>query len=187
MEEMNNRKLAAVLAAASMAGVLAMGGCAPQQSPGDTPGAQQGGPQTGSTAPATEQSTELLMLNDQLKAALGSAYSDSWIEGGRLHVAITTREAEKAVSRAGAVPKLVTFDVAQLEAALRAVAAWQASLPPAQASAIHRIISDGRNGTVTIYVDTTQLDAISGAAATDRPAGNVPLLIKESAGLPTPQ
>ncbi len=186
---MNGRKLAAVLTAATMTGALGLGGCGPD---GTT-----GAPAPGTTAPGTtaaaqgtasagRQSTGLLMLNDTLKAKLGSAYSDSWIEGNRLHVAVTTQDAAKIVSDAGAIPKLVTFDAAQLEAALQAVVSWQASLPQQQAAAIHKILTDGRTGTVTIYVAAGQLGAVSAAAAKANPAGKVPLVVKESAGRPTP-
>ncbi|MCQ9164830.1 MULTISPECIES: hypothetical protein [unclassified Arthrobacter] len=182
---MKGRKMAAVLVAATMTGALAMAGCGQEQAPAG-PGTSTTGPQSSETTPATRTSTELLALKDTLKSKLGSAYSDSWIEGGRLHVAVTTPEAEKTVAAAGAIPKLVTFNAAELESALKSVAAWQASLPPDQAAAIYKIIPDGRSGTVTIYVAAGQLEAISAAAAQARPAGKVPLAIRVSTGPATP-
>ncbi|PYI66183.1 hypothetical protein CVV68_15440 [Arthrobacter livingstonensis] len=182
---MNGRKMTAVLVAATMTGALGMSGCGQDQSPG-THSTSAPGPRSATTSPTAQQSTELLMLNDSLKAKLGSAYSDSWIEDKQLHVAVTTQDAAKVVSEAGAIPKLVDFDAAQLEAALRAVAAWQATLPQDQAAAIHRIITDGRSGTVTIYVTSEQINTVSAAAAKANPTGRIPLAIKESTGLATP-
>jgi hypothetical protein len=184
---MNGRKIALVIAAATMTGALGMSGCVPDRSPGTPPAATpSGGSPPGGSTQTARQSTDLLKLNDTLKSKLGSAYADSWIEGGRLHVAVTTKEAKEVVSRTGAVPKLVAFDAVQLAAAVRAVAAWQASLPPEQAASIHRIISDGRTGTVTIYVAAAHMDTISAAAAKAAPAGKVPLAVKLSPGLATP-
>ncbi|MGA7204754.1 MAG: hypothetical protein WBX27_09010 [Specibacter sp.] len=176
---MNSRKLAAVTLAAVMSGSLGMSGCA-----SSTGGATNSG--TSSAQPQESESTALLLLNDSLKEKLGAAYSDAWIEGNKLHVAVTTKDAEKTVTDAGAVPLLVSINAAQLEATVQAISAWQARLPVALGAAIHQIIPDGRTGTVTIFVAPDQLDAVTKAAANDKPAGTVPLVIKESPGLATP-
>lgn len=174
---MNSKKMAAAVLAATMTGVLGMSGCATPQDPKSSSSTQ-------SSSPA--ETSALLLLNDSLRTQLGDAYADSWIEGAKLHVAVTTEAAAAIVTRAGAIPKLVTIDAAQLEAALQSVAAWQAKLPSGQATAIHKIIPDGRTGAITIFVDPTQLDAVAKAAAADKPAGKVELVIKESTGLATP-
>lgn len=158
-----------------------MSGCGQGLTP--EPGTSSG---STSSRPSDAEVSALLRLNENLKTQLGGAYSDSWIEGATLHVAVTTEAAKKIVADAGAIPTLVTFDAAQLEAALASVAAWQATLPAEQSAAIHQIIPDGRTGTVTIYVAPLQLDAVAAAAAADKPAGAIPLVIKESAGLATP-
>jgi hypothetical protein len=180
---MGNGKQVAAGMALALGAVLAVTGCGS--------GAGAGGPASSPAssqepAPDAAKTTALLQLNEQLRQKLGPAYSGSWIEGAVLHVAVTTQAAKKIVTGAGAVPLLVTFNASQLEAAVRAVSRWQSTLPAVQGRAIHQIIPDGRAGTVTIYVAAEQIAAVTRAAATDKPAGNVPLLIKESAGLPTP-
>jgi len=157
-----------------------MSGC------GTAPTGESGGIQGPSSHPGAAEVSALLRLNEELKTRLGTAYSDSWVEGTTLHVAVTTERAKGIAAEAGAIPLLVAFDAAQLEAAMQSVAAWQATLPTEQATAIHKIIPDGRTGTVTIYVAPQLLDTIARAAATDKPAGEVPLRVKESAGLATP-
>jgi len=199
---MTSSKLAALAVAASMTGVLGMAACGQ----GSATGAQSPGEQASAgtvpsssatsasatstagsgTTPGAAETNALLQLNDSLKTRLGAAYADAWIEGNKLHVAVTTKEAETIAANAGAVPALVTINAAELEKAVEAVAAWQTRLPVAQGAAIHRIIPDGRTGTVTIYVAPAQLAAVARAAAADKPTGSVPLLLKESTGIPTP-
>ncbi|MFQ4148616.1 hypothetical protein AAGW05_07965 [Arthrobacter sp. LAPM80] len=176
---MKSQKIAAIALAAAMTGALGMSACGTNSGPAE--------PAPSSSAPdSPSDSGSLLLLNDSLRAKLGDEYSDSWIEGNKLHVAVTTKAAAAIVTAAGAIPKLVTINAAQLEAALQAVSAWQARLPADQGAAIQRIIPDGNTATITIYVAADQLDAVSRAAAADKPAGAVPLVIKESAGLATP-
>lgn len=187
---MGNGKQVAAGMALALGAVLAVSGCG--SGAGGAGGTGAAGPASSpasspEAAPDAAKTTALLQLNEQLRQKLGPAYSESWIEGTVLHVAVTTQAAKKIVTGAGAVPLLVTFNASQLEAAVRAVARWQSTLPAVQGRAIHKIIPDGRAGTVTIYVAAEQIAAVTRAAATDKPAGNVPLLIKESAGLPTPQ
>ncbi|MDD0859823.1 hypothetical protein NHF46_23295 [Arthrobacter alpinus] len=98
---------------------------------------------------------------------------------------MTTEAAAATVKAAGAISHLVTLDAAQLETALQAVMAWRSSLPTEQGAAIHKVIPDGRTGTVTVYVAPEQLDTVAKSAAADKPAGDVPLLFKESTGLAT--
>lgn len=179
---MNGRKMAATVLAATLTGALGMSGCATPQDPG----APSSAPTTAAAAAGADDTTALLVLNDSLRAQLGDAYSDSWIENNSLHVAVTDESAAKLVSAAGAIPKLVTINAEQLEAALQAVSAWQAKLPVEQGAAIHKLIPDGNTSTLTIYVAPEQLDAVAQAAAQDKPAGDVPLVIKESMGLATP-
>ncbi|MHA7304429.1 hypothetical protein ACX80E_04160 [Arthrobacter sp. TMN-49] len=174
---MNSKKMAAAVLAATMSGALGMSGCATPQDPASSSPAQSS---------STAETSALLVLNDSLRTQLGDAYSDSWIEGNKLHVAVTTEAAAAIVTKAGAIPKLVTVDAGQLEAALAAVAAWQSKLPSEQATAIHKIIPDGKTGTVTIFVAPEQLDAVAEAAAADKPTGAVALIIKKSTGLATP-
>lgn len=182
---MNNRKMTSMILAVTMAGALGMSACKPTQDP-ETPAASQTASPT-NTQPATvEETNNLLQLNDSLRTELGDAYSDSWIEGAQLHVAVTTESAAATVKAAGAIAHLVTLDAAQLETALQDVIAWRNSLPADQSAAIHKVIPDGRTGTVTVFVAPDQLDAVAQAAAASKPAGDVPLLFKESAGLASP-
>ncbi|MCU6478982.1 hypothetical protein [Arthrobacter sp. A2-55] len=204
---MTSSRLAALAVAASMTGVLGMAACGQGSAPGtQSPGEQASAgtvpssaatsasatstPATSTagagTTPGAAETTALLQLNDSLKTRLGAAYADAWIEGDKLHVAVTTKDAETIAANAGAIPTLVTINAAELEKAVEAVAAWQTRLPSAQGAAIHRIIPDGRTGTVTIYVAPAELAAVARAAAADKPTGSVPLLLKESTGIPTP-
>lgn len=174
---MNSKKMAAVVLAATMTGVFGMSACASEKNPEASASAE--------TTSASDSSA-LLLLNDTLRTKLGEAYADSWIEGNKLHVAVTTEAGATIVTGAGAVAKIVTFDGAQLEAALQAVSAWRSKLPAVQGAAIHNIVPDGGTGTLTIFVAADQIDAVAQSAAADKPAGEVPLIIKESAGLATP-
>lgn len=177
---MNSKKMAATVLAATMIVALGMSSCA-------TPEDQGASPQSSSpSATESSDSSALLLLNDSLRKRLGEDYSDAWIEGGVLHIAVTSDSGAAIVTAAGAVAKLVTIDATQLEAALQSIAAWQSKLPSEQATAIHKIIPDGSTGTITLFVDPTQLDAIAKVAATDKPGGDVALLIRESNGIATP-
>ncbi|WP_449374402.1 hypothetical protein [Arthrobacter psychrolactophilus] len=173
---MNSRKMAAVVLATAMTGALSMSACSPQSDPISSP----------SASASSSQSGDLLLLNETLQAKLGDAYSDAWIEDNKLHVAVTTETAATIVSEAGAVPKLVTINAEQLAAALQAVSTWQAALPAEQGAAIHKVITDGATGSVTIFVAAGMLDAVTEAATVDKPTGSVPLVIKISDGLATP-
>ncbi|MDO5752519.1 hypothetical protein [Arthrobacter sp.] len=174
---MNSKVLASALLAASLTGALGMSACSPGQD-SQSPSANQSTSATDTNA--------LLLLNESLRAKLGTTYSDSWIEDNKLHVAVTTEAAATVVTEAGAVPKIVALDAAALESALQAVSAWQATLPDGLDAAIHKLIPDGRTGTLTIFVAPDHLDAVAQAAAADKPAGSVPLVIKASTGLATP-
>lgn len=173
---MNSRKITAAVLAATMVGALGMSACKPAEDPGSPTATQS----------STAQTNELLQLNDSLREQLGDDYSDAWIEGDRLYVAVTTDAAAKIVADAGAVATLVKFDAAQIETALQAVMAWRAGLPADLGAAIHKVTTDGRTGSVQIAVDPSQMDAVKAAASKDKPAGDVTLLVKESSGLATP-
>ncbi|SEE89621.1 hypothetical protein SAMN04489740_2986 [Arthrobacter alpinus] len=184
---MNRKKMAMVVLAATIAGALGMSGCATPEIPEASSSTQGTSPaETNETQTSPAETSVLLLLNDSLRDQLGNEYSDSWIEGNKLHVAVTTESAATIVTKAGAIPQVVAFDATALEAALQSVSAWQAKLPKDQAAAIHKIISDGRTGTLTLFVAPEQLDAVAQAAAADNPAGEVGLVIKESTGLATP-
>lgn len=174
---MNTKALAAAVLAATLTGALGMSACAPPQDPSSP---------SSSVSASAADTNALLLLNESLRTELGEAYSDSWIEDNTLHVAVTTEAAATVVTEAGAIPKIVTVDAATLEAALQAVAVWQAGLPDGQGAAIHKLIPDGRTGTLTIYVAPERLDAVAQSEAADKPSGAVPLVIKESTGLATP-
>ncbi|WP_207345795.1 hypothetical protein [Arthrobacter sp. E3] len=174
---MKSKALAPALLAAFLTGALGMSACAPGQDP-QSPLASQ--------SSSVADTNALLLLNESLRVKLGTAYSDSWIEDNKLHVAVTTEAAATLVTEAGAVPKIVTLDAGELEAALQAVSAWRATLPDGLGAAIHKLIPDGRTGTLTIFVAPDHLDAVAQAAAADKPAGSVPLVIKASTGLATP-
>lgn len=173
---MKRRHLTAAVLAATLAGALGMSACTPAENP-EAPDASQ-------TASAAD-TNRLLQLNDSLREKLGADYSDSWIEGGQLHVAVTSESAAAVATEAGAVAQLVTQDAAALEAALQAVMAWRASLPAELGNAIHKVTTNGRAGIVEVSVAPNQADAVKAAAQADRPAGDVPLVFKDSSGLAT--
>ncbi|MGO4385625.1 hypothetical protein [Specibacter sp. RAF43] len=171
-------RIAALAASAAMVGAIGMGGCGQA-------GGQPSEPAPGASTSAPDTTT-LLQLNETLKGRLGPAYADGWIQDFTLHVAVTTAAAEKIVAEAGAVPTLISVNAKQLEAGLRSVAAWQAGLPGDLAAAIHKVITNGRAGNITVFVSAEKMDAVKRAAAADAPAGKVPLVFKESSGPATP-
>lgn len=175
--KMKRRHVTAAVLAATMAGALGMSACKPADGP-KSPSASQ--------SVSAADTNRLLQLNDSLREKLGADYSDSWIEGGQLHVAVTSEAAAAAATEAGAVAQLVTRDAAALESALQAVMAWRASLPSELGNAIHKVTTNGRAGTVEISVAPDQADAVKAAAEADKPAGDVPLVFKDSPGLATP-
>ncbi|GAA1343936.1 hypothetical protein [Arthrobacter roseus] len=185
---MSRIKAAAVTALLTVAGTLAMTACAPASE-----NSVDGPPMiTTSGSPATMQSessqdaTELLLLNDRLREELGGAYSQGWIESGKLHVAVTTEEAAQVVSDAGAAPRIVELNSQQLEDSVSSLAAWQGKLKPELATSIHRISFDGRTGTVTIAVAKDKIPSVQAALQRDDPTGKVPVEIVISDGLATP-
>lgn len=185
---MNGKALAAVLLAATMSGAVGMSGCAARPDPATSASTSTSGRATPASSPAASDAhtTALLALHEKLRTQLGDAYSDSWIEDNQLHLAVTTDAGVKMVREAGAMATLVTVNAAQLAAAAGALAAWRATLPAEQGAAIHKISTDGRTGTVTIFVAAAQLDAVAKAVSADHPAGEIAVVIRESAGLPTP-
>lgn len=175
---MKSMKLTALVASAAIIGALAMNGCG---QPGDAP--RQ--PSPGSSS-SSDETTRLLQLNERLKTQLGDAYATGWIQDFTLHVAVTTEAAARAVTAAGAIPMLAAFNAKALEGGLRAVAAWQQRLPRELAAAIHKVIVNGRAGNITLFVATDKMDAVKSAAAADGPAGDIPLVFKDSASPATP-
>lgn len=200
----------AVVAVAAAA-VLALSGCGPDPaSPGtasptssetsapaasDIPGATVS-PEPTEVAPATpsdpdpatateEQMTDLLQLHARLKTELGTAYSDAWIEGGQLHVGVTTPEAEAVVYGAGAIPVRAEFTEQQLREATDAFKAWLATdaAPPVE---LHWLGTSGRTGSITVRVPADQVQPLADAVAAHSPAGAVTVVVEESSGPATP-
>ena len=129
--------------------------------------------------------TELLQLHTQLKADLGAAYSDAWIEGGQLHVAVTTPEAEAVVSGAGAVPAKTQFSEQQLREAADAFKAWLGTDAAPQVQ-LHWLGTSGRTGSITVRVPPEQVQPLTDAVAQQRPTGDVLVIVEESSGPATP-
>ena len=129
--------------------------------------------------------TELLLLHAQLKTDLGAAYSDAWIEGGQLHVAVTTPEAEAIVSGAGAIPAKTQFSEQQLREAADAFKAWLATdaAPKVQ---LHWLGTSGRTGSVNVRVPAEQVQPLTDAIAQQQPTGDVVVIVEESSGPATP-
>ena len=76
-----------------------------------------------------------------------------------------------------------------LAASLTGLLGMSACAPPQDPSSTpiaQSARSDGRTGTLTIFVAPSQLDAVTQAAAAAKPTGAVPLVIKVSSGLATP-
>ncbi|MCC3294408.1 hypothetical protein LJ756_07195 [Arthrobacter sp. zg-Y411] len=194
---------AAVLVAAVL---TALGGCgtdsgarpdnAPTADPSAASSSAAASPGIGATPadPATgpegnmatdEYTTQLLLLHEQLKTQLGPAYSDAWVDGGVLHVAVTDSAAEATVRDAGAVPVLVGFNSTELQQAKAQVRTWLAQ-QPLPALEVHSIAASGRDGAVIVEVPADQVAALQSAAADQAPAGEIPVIVKESPGMATP-
>lgn len=190
----------AVLAAVLLA--AALGGCAGSSNAGGnstadasqrTPGsgsvsATEGAPispEAGNPLATDQYTTELLQLHDRLKSELGPAYSDAWVDGGVLHVALTDPALEPSVRTAGAVPVRVAYNADDLRTARAQVQAWLAS-EPLPALTVHGLSTSGRTGEVTVLVPADQAAALQDAAAEAAPAGDIPVIVKESRGMATP-
>ena len=132
-----------------------------------------------------EYTTQLLQLHEQLKTQLGQAYSDAWVDGGVLHVAVTDQAAETTVRAAGAMPVRVVFNNADLQQAKAQVQAWLAQQPVAGLD-VHYLGVSGRTGSVTVKVPLDQVPALQEAADGAAPAGEIPVIVKESPGMATP-
>lgn len=132
-----------------------------------------------------DQMTDLLQLHAQLKTDLGAAYSDAWIEGGQLHVAVTTPEAEAVVSGAGAVPATTQFSEQQLRDAADAFKAWLSTDAAPQVQ-LHWLGTSGRTGSINVRVPAEQVQPLTDAIAQQQPTGDVLVIVEESSGPATP-
>ncbi|MCQ1986164.1 MULTISPECIES: hypothetical protein [unclassified Arthrobacter] len=128
---------------------------------------------------------QLLLLHARLKNELGADYADGWIDRGVLHVAVTGPEAEAKVRDAGAEPVLVAFNADQLQQARSQVQAWLAAKPVPDLE-VHSISTSGRAGAVTVQVPADQVAALQSAADEQAPAGEISIIVEESAGMATP-
>lgn len=168
----------------------------PGQAGDSTAGAPSTGPEPTEYAAATpsapdpatlteDQMTDLLLLHTQLKTDLGAAYSDAWIEGGQLHVAVTTPEAEAMVSSAGAIPATTRFSEQQLREAADAFRAWLGSDAAPQVQ-LHWLGTSGRTGSINVRVPAEQVQPLTDAVAQQHPTGDVLVIVEESSGPATP-
>lgn len=139
-----------------------------------------------SVAPEQSEDPQLLQLNETLKETLGEKYSEGWIADGKLHVAVTDKASETAVTEAGAVAHLAEYSAAELDAAIGKVMAWQREQGGDIATAIHRYLPSGRDGSITLAVDPGQLDAIKKGLEADDVTGGITLNFKESSGPASP-
>ena len=139
----------------------------------------------GPTPVTEEKMTDLLQLHSRLKTDLGAAYSDAWIEGGQLHVAVTTPEAEAVVSGAGAVPAKTQFSEQQLREAADAFRTWLGTDAAPQVQ-LHWLGTSGRTGSITVRVPPEQVQPLTDAVAEQRPTGDVLVIVEESRGPATP-
>lgn len=181
---------AAPVAALATAALLFLSGCGQDaQSPAPPPPGPSTSPDAESSFdPDTardENMTDLLQLHTRLKTDLGSAYSDAWIENNQLHVAVTTPEAETAVTDAGAVPYPAQFSADQLKDAADAFKAWLGtdSAPRVQ---LHWLGTSGRTGSITVRVPADQVQPLTDAVAAQQPTGAVKVIVEESSGPATP-
>ncbi|MCC9173968.1 hypothetical protein [Arthrobacter sp. zg-Y179] len=182
------------LAGAALAAVIAVGavtGCAPQDAgpgtPPDSPSGTAASPKPGSDATMNSDGpgAQLLLLHARLRNELGAEYADGWIDRGVLHVAVTGPEAEAKVRDAGAEPVLVAFSADELLQARNQVQTWLADKPVPDLK-VHSISTSGRTGTVTVKVPADQVTALQTAVDGQAPAGEISVIVEESAGMTTP-
>ncbi|WP_411730981.1 hypothetical protein [Paeniglutamicibacter sp.] len=181
---MNNHTARMALGGVALAAVLLLSACGNDAgipaSSGTTPSASP------SATPNESQDPDLLQLNETLKETLGEKYSEGWIEGNKLHVAVTDKAAEAIATEAGAVAHLAEHSAAELEAAIGKIMAWQREQGGETATAIHRYLPSGRDGSITLAVDPAQLEDIKRGLAADAVTGPIALKFVESAGPASP-
>lgn len=187
--------LAAALAAAVLTGCGAAaddgGAPAPETSPSPTTAsraatpAEPAPPGTDPTMASDTFSTELLLLHDRLKTELGPLYSDAWVDGGLLHIAVTDPSADTTVRDAGAVPVQAEYNAAELKQAQAQVRTWLAG-NPVPGTEVHSVRASGRTGSIILRVPAEQVQALRAAAVEQAPAGSVPVIVEESEGMATP-
>ncbi|MCQ2000081.1 hypothetical protein [Arthrobacter zhaoxinii] len=158
---------------------------APSASSGTANPAAPATPGSDPSMTSDEFTTGLLQLHDRLKHDLGDRYADAWVDGGVLHVAVTDPSAEAKVRDAGAVPVTVAFNAAELLQARTQVQTWIAG-KPVPGVEMHSISASGRTGAVIVTVPAEQVPALQAAADEQSPAGEVPVIVEESAGMATP-
>ncbi|MBV1778738.1 hypothetical protein KRR55_06380 [Paeniglutamicibacter sp. ABSL32-1] len=172
------------LGGAALAAVLLLSACGSEAgapaSSSPTPSASL------SAAPHETQDPDLLQLNETLKETLGEKYSEAWIAENKLHVAVTDKASEAIVTAAGAVAHLAEHSAAELEAAVGRIMAWQREQGGDIATAIHRYVPSGRDGSITLAVDAAHLGEIREGLAADDVTGGITLKFVESAGPASP-
>lgn len=172
------------LGAAALVAVLALSACG---SEAGTPTASETTSTASiSAAPNESQDPQLLQLNETLKETLGDKYSEAWIADNKLHVAVTDQAAEDTVNAAGAVAHLAKYSAAELEAAIGKIMAWQREQGGDIATAIHRYLPSGRDGSITLAVDHAQLQAIKEGLDKAGVTGGIALKFQDSAGPASP-
>jgi glucose/arabinose dehydrogenase len=181
---MNNHASRTAFGGAALAAVLLLSACGSDAgTPASTSPTSSA---TLSAAPTESQDPDLLQLNESLKETLGEKYSEAWISGNKLHVAVTDKAAEATVTAAGAVAHLAKHSAAELEAAIGKIMAWQREQGGDMATAIHRYIPSGRDGSITLAVDPARLEVMRTGLASDKVTGDIELKFVESAGPASP-
>ncbi|OIH83802.1 hypothetical protein BLJ79_13950 [Arthrobacter sp. UCD-GKA] len=181
---MKNPTTRVALGGAALAAALLLSAC------GSEAGSPASSDPTASTsvssAPEQSQDPQLLQLNETLKDTLGDKYSEAWIAEDKLHVAVTDKAAEATVTEAGAVAHLARYNAAELDAAIGKIMAWQREQGGAVATAIHRYVPSGRNGSIILAVDPSQLETVKKGLAAADVTGGISLVFEESAGPASP-
>ncbi len=175
-------KSAGVLAAVSLS--LALAGCGQVSSqPQNTTQ-----PSSTSSAESGEKMNQdaLLEQRDKLAEKLADSFVQGWIEDGKLHVSTTNEADLQTITDAGAVGQVVAFSNADLREGIAKIMAWQGRQEPAIRSGIYAYSLNPNTGGLTLSVDPEQRDAIETGLKKDKPAGQIPLELKEGNGLATP-
>ena len=172
------------LGGVALAAVLLLSACGSET--GSPTSSSPTPPATLSATPNESQDPDLLQLNESLKETLGDNYSEGWIEGNKLHVAVIDQASAATVTEAGAVAHLAKHSAAELEAAIGKVMSWQREQGGDVATAIHRYLPSGRDGSITLAVDSAQLAGIEKGLKDDKVTGDIELKFVASDGPATP-
>ncbi|MGP4967498.1 hypothetical protein ACTXJQ_10225 [Glutamicibacter ardleyensis] len=129
---------------------------------------------------------ELLAQRDELAASLGDGFVQSWIADGKLNVSVTKDVNASAAENAGAVVHVVDYSAAQLRDGITDIMKWQSELEDPLRTSIYSYSLNPSNGGLALSADPSHLEELKKKLEADKPAGDIPVELREGTGLATP-